>query len=319
MPRAPTKVSEAPDLKLAEEDTYTILTQICHFSFSTGSEPNGACSPNDVKLHISNSCQATAEALVQVTNLDDHPIVGESYDLPSNLPDLYYEYTFQGHPTRVIGPINSFEFRGRYAKTPSGIDYPLFEFRDHMLIDDVGNECEVSSLVNLDFQVRLIDESRELYPVESFAGLTEAFCCDVFSETCDECSSAPPSCGGGSDPIYYMTACGDCNGCGSAQANQENSPSTEPSPEGASSEQRVQMLPNPFTDNFKLTYDLPKADEVQIELLDTKGSLVYYLNKNEPAGTHHVNINAASFSTGLFFIRVKIGQKLYTEKLVKMP
>lgn len=60
--------------------------------------------------------------------------------------------------------------------------------------------------------------------------------------------------------------------------------------------------PNPFNPETAITYDLAHAGNVKISIYNYKGELVKTLvNEHLQAGTHKVQFNGSSMSTGMYF------------------
>ena len=71
-----------------------------------------------------------------------------------------------------------------------------------------------------------------------------------------------------------------------------------------------QNYPNPFNPSTKIDFDLPKDENVTIEIYDMLGRVVEILAKNElkRAGSYQVNWNASNFSSGVYFYRLEARQ-----------
>ncbi|GHV07556.1 hypothetical protein FACS1894160_0340 [Bacteroidia bacterium] len=80
------------------------------------------------------------------------------------------------------------------------------------------------------------------------------------------------------------------------------------------------VSPNPFTEEINLNYSLPEATKVNIELFDAKGAKIVTLVSNEvQTGAISVSKNVAQYTSapGVYVLKIKIGNKTYTEKIVK--
>lgn len=66
-----------------------------------------------------------------------------------------------------------------------------------------------------------------------------------------------------------------------------------------------QNYPNPFNPVTKIRFSLPNTDNVKLEIYDVTGKLILELvNSKLNAGTYEINLNAASFSSGVYFYRI---------------
>ena len=74
--------------------------------------------------------------------------------------------------------------------------------------------------------------------------------------------------------------------------------------------------PNPFNPETTLSFELPEASVVTLEVYDVLGRRVQTL-VNEPfaAGTHAVTLNATSLSSGLYMVRMQAGRFVATQQV----
>jgi len=67
--------------------------------------------------------------------------------------------------------------------------------------------------------------------------------------------------------------------------------------------------PNPFNNTTRLSYDLPEAVNVKIQIYDLSGRLVITLtNGKYEAGHHYVTWDADNFATGIYLVRMRAGE-----------
>ncbi len=77
--------------------------------------------------------------------------------------------------------------------------------------------------------------------------------------------------------------------------------------------------PNPFNDRAQITFSIPEAKDVRLELLDISGRLVTTLvNKQMPTGYHTVSIHAKGLSSGIYWIRLTTGSRQMAKRVVLM-
>ena len=68
-----------------------------------------------------------------------------------------------------------------------------------------------------------------------------------------------------------------------------------------------QNYPNPFNPTTNISYELPVDGHVSIELFDLNGRLLYrLLDRPQPAGYHSLHWDATSFSSGVYFYRIRV-------------
>ncbi|MBD3233682.1 MAG: T9SS type A sorting domain-containing protein, partial [candidate division Zixibacteria bacterium] len=74
--------------------------------------------------------------------------------------------------------------------------------------------------------------------------------------------------------------------------------------------------PNPFNASTNISYQLPEAGKVSLEVYNLMGQKVAALvNGHKEAGQHTVTWNAASFSSGIYFYKLNVGDKVFTKRL----
>jgi len=81
-----------------------------------------------------------------------------------------------------------------------------------------------------------------------------------------------------------------------------------------------QNYPNPFNPTTTICYNLQKACNVNIEILDANGRFIKTLEKGwKPTGTYTVNFDSSDLASGVYFYRIQAGefQQLRKMMLVK--
>ena len=84
----------------------------------------------------------------------------------------------------------------------------------------------------------------------------------------------------------------------------------------------MQNYPNPFNPTTKIEYALPKESFVSLKVYDLLGREVTELvaGKQSP-GSYRIEWNGtngkgASVSSGIYFCRLQVGEKVFTRKMV---
>ncbi|PWB74187.1 hypothetical protein C3F09_04335 [candidate division GN15 bacterium] len=81
-----------------------------------------------------------------------------------------------------------------------------------------------------------------------------------------------------------------------------------------------QNYPNPFNAGTVISFDLPKAADVRVEVLNVAGQLVYQVNRRLVAGSHKIEwdgtVNGRSVASGVYYYRVSAGEFTATKKMV---
>ncbi|HAK77981.1 MAG TPA: hypothetical protein DCM71_13995 [Runella sp.] len=78
-------------------------------------------------------------------------------------------------------------------------------------------------------------------------------------------------------------------------------------------QEKIIVGPNPLTERLRLNIDIPTATEWQ--LIDAQGRL--YQKRQWTAGEYRDEINTQTLPTGLYFLRIKVGDKWLERKLLK--
>jgi hypothetical protein len=77
-----------------------------------------------------------------------------------------------------------------------------------------------------------------------------------------------------------------------------------------------QNYPNPFNPTTMISYELPQAANVQLQVYDMAGRQVATLvNEQVAAGRHTVSFNAGSLSSGVYMYRLQTESGVFTKKL----
>ncbi len=78
-----------------------------------------------------------------------------------------------------------------------------------------------------------------------------------------------------------------------------------------------QNYPNPFNPTTTITYSIPVASTVKLEVFDMLGKKVATLvSAKQEAGTYTYTLNASTLSSGVYFYRLQAGAFLQTKKMV---
>jgi hypothetical protein len=81
----------------------------------------------------------------------------------------------------------------------------------------------------------------------------------------------------------------------------------------------LQSYPNPFNAQTTIQYSLPKQSDVTIDIFDILGRKIETIAEGtKPAGEHQVIWNASRQASGVYFYRIKAGDKVETKKMVLM-
>lgn len=103
-------------------------------------------------------------------------------------------------------------------------------------------------------------------------------------------------------------------------ATQEEEPEEKETPEDTkpTTDEFLQVFPNPFNQQISIRYKLPTAAEVSLYVYDSKGTRVGALvvNKAQEAGNYSVNFNGQFLSDGVYYARLMAGEVQKTAKMI---
>ncbi len=81
-----------------------------------------------------------------------------------------------------------------------------------------------------------------------------------------------------------------------------------------------QNYPNPFNAGTVISFDLPRAADVRLEVLNIAGQVVYEVNRHYAAGSHEIEwdgtVSGRSVASGVYYYRISAGEFTATKKMV---
>ena len=81
----------------------------------------------------------------------------------------------------------------------------------------------------------------------------------------------------------------------------------------------LQNYPNPFNPSTTISYNLPKQAMVEISVFNALGERVATLvNELKEAGRYNVELNAAGYSSGIYFYQIKANDFVSVKKMILM-
>jgi thiol-disulfide isomerase/thioredoxin len=81
---------------------------------------------------------------------------------------------------------------------------------------------------------------------------------------------------------------------------------------------KLDLFPNPANDILSVNLELEESGMVQFEILDARGALVRTIRENVNAATaQSVEISTADLAPGIYFLNLRVGDRLLARKFVK--
>jgi len=78
----------------------------------------------------------------------------------------------------------------------------------------------------------------------------------------------------------------------------------------------IALFPNPASQEATLRYQVKNSNPVSVDVLNTIGQVVYTKNEGvQTAGDYALDINTKNLSTGLYYVRLTVGNNVITDKL----
>jgi len=78
-----------------------------------------------------------------------------------------------------------------------------------------------------------------------------------------------------------------------------------------------QNYPNPFNNITTIKYQIYNKDKVHIKIYDISGQkLISLINDQQLPGTYRINVDMTSFSSGLYFYQLRVGNNTQIKKLL---
>ncbi|MDK9700364.1 MAG: YCF48-related protein [bacterium] len=78
------------------------------------------------------------------------------------------------------------------------------------------------------------------------------------------------------------------------------------------------IYPNPFNSSTTISFSLPKTSDIELKLYDLNGREVksLVLNERQAPGTYRFTLDGKDSSTGTYFVRMRAGEFVQTQKIV---
>ncbi|MGC4129166.1 MAG: pectinesterase family protein [Bergeyella sp.] len=83
------------------------------------------------------------------------------------------------------------------------------------------------------------------------------------------------------------------------------------------SKTKINVYPNPFTDNVNIVFDLKTSSNISVTIYDANGKIVTTLVRSGKAGQNIINIDTNDLRTGVYFYNIKTDSGQTSGKLIR--
>ncbi|GJM34606.1 MAG: hypothetical protein DHS20C18_36070 [Saprospiraceae bacterium] len=83
------------------------------------------------------------------------------------------------------------------------------------------------------------------------------------------------------------------------------------------SDTKVNVFPQPASNQVQIRFELPEASMLQIQIMDSSGKLLMHHNKHFDSGQQSLDLNTSEWAKGLYFYTFRAGKQLLAGKLIK--
>ncbi len=228
--------------------------------------------------------------------VDGDPTIGAHTELLTKLSDAIYAFQedlkLQGLDERVVGMTFSEFGRKIISNAGVGTDHgsaaPMMVFGSCINAGVIGDNPEIGQNVDEDEGVAMQYDFRWIYG---------SILMDWFEVSEEKVKMLL------SDDFQYMPVLSEC----AASNNKEITIITE-----------AKASPNPFFQNFNITFNILQKDFVKIDISDVLGKTVkVIMGQNLNAGPHEVPVDINGVASGIYFARIQVGNGVKTLRVVK--
>lgn len=79
----------------------------------------------------------------------------------------------------------------------------------------------------------------------------------------------------------------------------------------------IEVFPNPSSGSFNLNLVGTKSENIQLDIVNSVGKLIYSKTTFIKEGTNNIEIETTDFAQGVYFLKIRQGSNFYIKKLVK--
>ncbi|MBK8391689.1 MAG: T9SS type A sorting domain-containing protein [Saprospiraceae bacterium] len=79
----------------------------------------------------------------------------------------------------------------------------------------------------------------------------------------------------------------------------------------------LSLTPSPTEDQLQLSLNLKEANDLTLQIHDTAGKLIKTFKNRGSFGDNNINLNVQDLSSGLYTLRISIGENAYAKQFVK--
>ena len=296
------------------------LIKICGGA-STFEEGAVGCSSADLQVRLEEQCQGDVPMNVFLTNIHPNPEENTLYDLPTDIPAIYTMHEAAPGNFIIDGPHTQAMLKGKIPTT-SGGHVPVFGIDIGLYTtatNEVGCEAGVPSIESFPIVVRIMQkvgtDSYDYYPLSNHADPNNGiFSCDVFLET--HCVCYGGTCLNEGIPDYNPNVCMVCECKEDVKTEDKIAAPSDVTLAETKGISDVSLSPNPFKENFTLSFELEKAENVQIRIIDFQGKEMKAASLDLTEGSQSQRFNTKGYPSGIYYLQMIAGNQQITKKLI---
>jgi len=78
------------------------------------------------------------------------------------------------------------------------------------------------------------------------------------------------------------------------------------------------VYPNPFNTQLNIVFDLPEKENVAFSIFNVEGRLIFEQIESYDSGRHRTTYNSENLASGIYFIQMRLGNKIFSRKVVHL-
>jgi len=88
--------------------------------------------------------------------------------------------------------------------------------------------------------------------------------------------------------------------------------------ENSLQQNHINIFPNPFSTSTTIAFELTQPGKVELKIYNQLGELIEVIQKSTQPGKQKLTWDAKDLPSGIYFIRIQVGNELITRKMIKL-